>query len=289
MTTETAPNIDQLKDDLASANTALSEANAAVAKIATEYITSGSFDKLAATPEMRGVQTAQTKVHTAQRALDTATKESRWASFEVQRAPVQAILADMVKARPMAPVTSAKLRITIDTEEVAEGDAMVQVRVANVRLTPVVDKIDLDNFEAMIAEAIDVAAWDAAGISDVSGLITRIGQKEFKASDDIRISPTASLNAAGKSATGERAGSREYNYNGSWLGTRDFIAAVEASGHAVVTDRARAFDVALRDPSERTTHGADGVEPAKGNGMSSFGKQLAKTLGVDTRSKATDK
>ena len=274
---EATVSVDDLRKSLEEAQAKVTAAEADQAAKGPALFKAGDYDGLAALNAP--VKAAKAEVARIERSIENATRESRWAAFETERAPVQDTLNDLIKAAPTAPVIGVKGRILIDTVEEKDGDAIVQVRRAHVTLTPIVEKIDLDAFEEAIAANIDVAKWDAAGIADVTISISDIGGES-----KLAISPTASLNAAGKS-TGEgnatRAGAMEYSFNGQWLGSRALLEALESAGHPIATDRANAFDVALREPSERK-EGSNKTSP-KGNALSNTANAVAKALNLEKR------
>lgn len=265
---ESTVTIESITKALEEAKAALATAEAEAAEKAPAFMSPLNLKALALLQVP--VDAATKAVAKAEAQMADFTKASRWESFTAQRDIVQTHLNGLIKARPRVPVVSVKGRITVVTEEELQGDATVQVRRLHVSLTPTLEKADLDIFESQIAEALSLAAWDEAGIDDVSIVISGIGTD-----NKLTVSPTASLNAAGKAAagTGEaKAGALEYHYNGEWLGTRAFLAAVKESGHAFVTD----------NPASFATPGAwDGSK----EGMSNLGKRAAKAMGVESRNK----
>ncbi len=248
------------------------EAASAVLKAAEEkqlaegpaLFKAGNYDGLAALNAP--VAKARADIDRITKRIAEATKESRWASFEKERAPVQSIVDGIIADKPTAPLASFKGRILIDDVEELQGDTTVQVRRAMVTLVPTFSKADLDAYEEMIAAEIDVAAWDAAGISDVTITAQGLDTDSLK----VAISPTSSLNAAGKSmgTEGARAGGLEYNFNGTWLPSRAFLEAFEASGHAWVAKNEAGLERALR---------------GDGNALSNKAKSAAKAAGIESR------
>ena len=65
-----------------------------------------------------------------------------------------------------------------------------------------------------------------------------------------------------------RVGRYEYLIEGQWLGSRDYLSVVDATGNAIVKRHQKAFDTVLR---------------GNGNGLSNLAKYVANNLGHSSR------
>ena len=273
--------VDALKADIEKAKAAIVTANAEAAKVVPALVAAGKFGELAVATAP--VQAAERALKSLEAKLEAATRESRWAGFDEQRKPVLAVLNSLIKGKPMAPVTAVRGRIEIKDVEYTEGDVTGTRKELIVTLKPTVQPITLDGFEAQIEEAIDMQEWLDAGMVDMDISISRIGAADFNVNNDLRFGPSALLNDAGKkgSVAGDtaRVGAVEYNFNGEWLGTGAFLAALKAQGGDFVTKNASSFDDANLTSNGKAPY-------LGGNGFSNLAKRAAKAMNVDTRTKA---
>ena len=65
-----------------------------------------------------------------------------------------------------------------------------------------------------------------------------------------------------------RAGRLQYQLNGEWIGTREFLTRLERSNHPAVHKHGQSFETVLR---------------GSGNGLSNLAKDIAKEFGIPRR------
>ncbi len=271
MTTEAteASKIEAAQAAVAEAQAALDTARAEASAYATEIMaldtrTEEQEDKLADLTLAR--RRAATVLEQRTATLNDARASSVFESLLSVREPVRdAFRSLLIESTPTVSIVSAVGTVTI----VKADDGTESAEVA---LTATLSKLDLEAIKTAIAESVDVAAFTKAGITSVSYTVSDIGTPSAMVDDKITAKGAASKPATPK-ASGDTDGATSrkawsYQVNGEWIGAKAFLEHVEASGHAIATDRAQSFETSLRGTK---------------NGLSTLAQQVAAKLNTPTR------
>lgn len=204
------------------------------------------------------IKAAEAAVEKAVAAHADFVKTSRWEQLTDARKPVQDTAGLIRDSKPTVPVTSIRGPIVIVKNE----DGTYECEVS---LTATLASADMADLESMLAEAVDAKAFGEIGVMSIDVNITNIGKPDAL----IDIKPSSAATQATRAPRGTNAaatnGSWVFDFNGSKLGSRAFLEAVEASGHAIATDRKQSFDTALR---------------GNGNGLRNLALSVAKKMSV---------
>lgn len=253
MTTETI-NLEALEQAVLTARQAESTAKeVATEKIPTLLAASDFAGMTALTTEITKATKAR---ESAESSLSEAKRTSRWASLEAPNQAIQSVLQMIIDRPPVLTAKRASGVIRVDEQ----GNVSTDIRVT------FSDQENAD-LEALVSESVDVDAFLAA---DVKSLDISVDLTATPPMITLRPTEAKHVRAPRTEGTGTRAGALEYEYNGEWLSSKAFLTAVEASGHAIATDRAKGFERALR---------------GDGNAMSNLAKDVASKLSITSRSK----
>lgn len=298
MTTEAATTVstpEPTSDEIAALGTKVTEATANLTTVQTSAMSAMQAAMKEGASGLSKIQVESVKVADAQRqldvataALENATKASRWENLLPARKPIEdairSLLIESINSTPWATVHGV---ITVGTPEipaVAEVKVDGKVTVAAVaaqpadphRVTvsfkPVLAELDVSDLEAQIADAVESEAFASTNVKSLDFNVTNIGTPTAM----LQLVPTNMVTAAARNkpskGTSSDRGSWEYLYEGKVLGSKEFLIAIKASGHSIVTERKQGFDTALD---------AD----KSGYGMSNLAKQVADALSVTRRQK----
>lgn len=262
MTTEiesTAKAIEEAAKAVTEAESALVAVQAAADKEMPELLKAGDYAKMGETAAK--VTAAKANVERAKAAHAKATTDSYWAKAEEMRRPTLDILRTLlVDNAPSAPVVAVRGIVTIKDDGTSE-----------IALRAEIGSLDLSEIESFVAETINGAAYAEQGIKSIDVNVTNIG----KADATVSLLPSANVTSAAKvKVTGSgRSGDNVYTWNNIAYGAKDFLAAVEAAGHQIATDRKQGFETALR---------------GNGNGLSNLAKAVAPKVGATISEKAAE-
>ena len=203
----------------------------------------------------RAIEQAENNVKVIEAKVNQATREAGWAELDAIREPVIQAIAEIGRKSPVVRLTAITGTVRIGED----GDPVVS-------LTATMPKLDLSEAEAAIASYIDGAAFLDRGHINMAISITGLDTKSPVSSFTPGVA-TMTVKEA-RDGTTARAGKVVYTFNGAELGSREFLEAVEASGHAIATDRKTGFETSLR---------------GNGNGLSNLAKAVAKALNVPSK------
>lgn len=298
MTTETpnapAPVISAQEAEIAARRKAVTDAEAVMAA-ATKATEDASNNALAATPASQRnsafwvalgklaepTESAENVLSRAREALRVEETKGYWERTHDMRQPTLTLLRTLLVANPPHAEISAA-RGVMKFAHVDAVAAVAEIKASDGTVTPAspavpahfettvilrpeIGEIDMSDIEEMVADSANPEAYLAEGIASIDINVLRIGKPDAS----ISLMPTSAVTVAAKvkvgSSMGTRATGRKYLWNGTLYGSRDFLVAIEASGHAIAKERAQSFDTVLR---------------GTGNGLANLAKELAPKVGA---------
>lgn len=262
MTTDTKVNIEALSEAVTKAEAALAEASAAAGIRTAEIIATipatetRYFNEL--TAAAAPVTAASNRLEAVKAALEAGRANDRWESSIEVRQPILDQMRDMfITNKVVAPMTGIS-----GTLKVVDGKAVYT-------LNPVFGKVEIstDDLEAIT----DVEKLVALGLDSIDINVTALTAENPVMS----LTPTGAKSAQkapAKAKSGQAEGSTEttrkgtkvFTWNGTEYGSKDFLEAVEASGHQVVADNAQSFQTALHGSKNGMSNLAESVAPKVG-------------------------
>ncbi len=255
MTNETAQELtrEEAEQDVSNARTAASNARAEFDAYIKEK--GAAADLAEISPLTAKAATTQGSLDRAIKQLEKVSSNERWHAMAETNSGVIKLLEGAVK-KGLPAVSIVGISGSVDVKDDGEIDVTV-----NVQTTPVDVETIRDNIRAFMTENADTYAE-----YDVKGL-TFIAAKLGSPDQNITIRPKGigSVNPRKAIASGGSRGRTQYNVDGSWLGPKDFLIAMEST----YTDaHGKAFETALR---------------GTGNGLSNLAKAIAAKAGTETR------